>query len=265
MRGLWPEPTVELDAVGLEHYYHRDDRDIGDRDRPYLRANFVISLDGAVEVGGRSAPLGSQADRAVFMTLRALCDVILVGAGTVRAEGYGEVSLDLPARQRRLERARRAGRAGDSLPPIAVVSASGETGGRSRLFAPLCEIQQNQPRPIVITCEAASSRWRATMSEVAEVMVCGDDKVDLSTALRALGERGCSEVLCEGGPTLFSSLLTDGLVDEVCLSYAPLLAGTGRIALTDGLSLSDPARLELSHLLHGEGFLFARYATKRGG
>ncbi|MDN5748903.1 MAG: dihydrofolate reductase family protein, partial [Pseudonocardia sp.] len=87
---------------------------------PYVRVNFVASIDGAVSVDGRSAPLGSEADRCVFGLLRELADVVLVGAGTVRVEDY--------------RGARRPTRGRDTPPPIAVVTASAARAPAARLF-----------------------------------------------------------------------------------------------------------------------------------
>lgn len=263
-----PEPTGELDAAALEEWYAEGTGHGCAGGQGYLRANFVVSLDGAVEVGGRSAALGGAADRDVFTALRVLCDVVLVGAGTLRAENYGQAHLDSEQRRRRAERARRRGLDTAGPPAMAVVTASGDIGRGSRLFAAPPGSRRCQPaarRPLVLTCEAAPRRWREDIAEVAEVLVCGADSVDLPAGLAALAERGLSQVLCEGGPSLLASLMSSGLVDELCLTHAPLLVGTGKKHLAAGAPLQAPERFALSHLVEGGGFLFARYARIGGG
>ena len=88
--------------------------DIAPGAAPWLRASMVASVDGAASLGGRSGGLSGDADRLVFSVLRSLADVILVGAGTARAEGYR------PVRDGEVWASLRAGRA--PVPPIAVVT-----------------------------------------------------------------------------------------------------------------------------------------------
>lgn len=238
MRQLLPAgPDIDT-AADLEAVYalspHR-----------HVRTNFVTSLDGAVELDGRSGSLGGPADKAAFTAMRAVADVILVGAGTVRAERYGPVRLDEQAQERRAERAQ------DPLPRIAVVSAHGALEADFPLF-------KSGALPILVTC-AATVEARPDLDAVAEVIVCGEGSVDLRAALDALAERRLARVLCEGGPTLFWSLLEDGLVDEACLTFSSVIAGSGRRRLSGDLPLRAPARFELCGLLEGDGLLLARY------
>jgi riboflavin biosynthesis pyrimidine reductase len=90
-------------------------------------------------------------------------------------------------------------------------------------------------------------------------MVCGEGSVDPGLALDALAGAGLARVLCEGGPTLFWTLLDNGLVDEACLTFSPVVAGAGRHRLSGELPLRAPARFELHGLLEGDGLLLARY------
>lgn len=216
------------------------------RRRPWhLRVNFVASVDGAVTVDGTSAGLGSAADKAVFRTLRAHADVVLVGAGTARAEGYGQ---HLPSEE---VRAARRERGQPEQATVAVVTASADLG-RLRLLA------EDGPRPVVLTCTAAPAQRRAALAQHADVVLCGDEAVDLSTALAALADRGLTAVLCEGGPTLFGLLGADGLVDEVCLTTTPVLAGAGAGRIVAGPG-GWSAPLRLAGLLEADGVLLARY------
>jgi riboflavin biosynthesis pyrimidine reductase len=211
----------------------------------HLRVDFVSSLDGAVELQGRSGPLGGGPDRAAFSAMRAVADVVLVGAGTVRAEAYGPVRLDEDARRRRLRR----GQA--ELPELAVVSARGALDPHARIFG-------GERRVLVLTSAVAAGA-HPELGRVADVVVCGDDRVDLPSALSALAGRGLTRVLCEGGPELTRSLLIAGLVDELCLTFSPVVAGAGHRVLGGDGPLPLPARFSLEGLLHGGGMLLARY------
>lgn len=238
MRQLLPAGPDIDSAAELEAVYALP----GDR---HVRTNFVTSLDGAVELDGRSGSLGGPADKAAFAAMRATADVILVGAGTVRAERYGPVQLDEEAQERR------AARAQDPLPRIAVVTAHGSLDPDSPLF-------KSEAPPILVTCAAALDA-RPDLAAAADVIVCGQGSVDLGGALDALAARGLMRVLCEGGPTLFWTLLENGLVDENCLTFSPVIAGAGRRRLSGDLPLAAPARFELRGLLEGDGLLLARY------
>jgi riboflavin-specific deaminase-like protein len=239
MRRLYPTAADLPDAASLEdEYLVQEDR--------HVRANFVVSLDGRVEVGGRSSGLGGPADRAAFMTMRAVTDAILVGAGTVRDENYGPVQLDPGATERRLRR-RQAG-----LPVLAIVSNRAELSPSARVFS-------GSSRPLLLTSAAAGTA-RADLREVAEVLVCGEEQVDLPRALDALNARGLGRVLCEGGPTLLHALLTAHLLDQLCYTSAPVLVGSGRRELLGGVPLPTPIALRLTAILEGDGMILSRYS-----
>ncbi len=211
----------------------------------HVRANFISSIDGAIELEGRSQTLGGPADRAAFMAMRAVADVVLVGAGTVRAERYGPIKLDDAAKGRRV------GRGLEPLPILAVVSASGELDPHASIFA-------GNQRPVILTT-AEVATVRLDLAGVADVVVCGQDTVDTTFMLEALSERGLVRVLCEGGPTLLTSLLVDQLVDELCLTVSPVLAGSGHRSLTGDRSFGHPIEFELVGLLEADGMMLTRY------
>jgi riboflavin biosynthesis pyrimidine reductase len=215
----------------------------------WLRANFVSSADGASFLEGMSAGLSSDDDRRLFGVLRVLADVVLVGAGTARAEKYK------PARRpREALAAFRAGR--PPTPPIALVSRMLELDLESPLFA----AAPAHARTIVITCEAASAHRRASVAAVADVIVAGGEAVDLTEAVAALAGRGLGRVLCEGGPRLLAHVAAAGLLDELCLTVSPLLAGPGPHRITEGAPF-PPLPMTLAHVLEADGFLFCRYLT----
>jgi len=213
----------------------------------WLRANMVASADGAAYLDGRSTGLSSPDDKRIFGVLRVLADVILVGAGTARAEEYK------PALRRPSLASLREGRT--ETPPIALVSRNLDLNLASPLFAEA----PPDGRTIVITCAASDGGRRADAARVADVIVAGEGSVDLGEALRALADRGLRRVLCEGGPHLLGDLAAAGLLDELCLSFGPTLAGPGASRIISGSPFA-PRRLRLEHVLAGDdGFLFFRY------
>ncbi|MBF6087868.1 pyrimidine reductase family protein [Nocardia cyriacigeorgica] len=220
-------------------------------DRPWVRANFVSSIDGAVTSDGRSAGLGTDADRTVFFALRELADVVLVGAGTARTENYGPAKTD-PALRRWLAELGIGGHPEGTPPPIAVVTASAALDPFGRLFpepAGTDDAARNSPAgaqktatpsanrvaPLIITTAAAPAIRKQQLADAgAEVIEAGDVAVSPRAALDALAERGLLRVLCEGGPRLFGDLLSADCVDELCLTTSPVLIGgtAARISLS---------------------------------
>ena len=220
-------------------------------DRIWVRANMVTSADGAATIRGRSAGLSSEADRSLFALLRTLSDVILVGAGTARAERYSAV------RPEDLWPGLRDGAA--TVPAIAVVTRRISLD----LASPLLTAALPGARTILITSEQAPAELRSGALRSADVIVAGDDDADLGFALGALADRGYRRVLAEGGPQLLGELTADELLDELCLTISPLVASgaAGRIAV--GTSAVQSGRLELQHVLEEEGHLFCRYTRRR--
>lgn len=221
-----------------------------DADRPWIRVNFVSSLDGAVTVRGRSRGLSSPADQRVLGLIRDLSDVVLVGAGTAMIEGYRGV------KRTEVRGTRRQQLGLPEVPPIAVVTQRCSLPPDSPL------VTDTLVAPIVITCDAAPAERRQGLADAgAEIVVAGDDEVDLREAIAALDRRGLRRIGCEGGPTLFGKLIEADLVDELCLTVSPLLAGgdAGRIAT--GPSPGQPRGMRLASVLHAEeSLLLLRYA-----
>lgn len=241
MRRLLPDPGPVDDELLVAAYRLPPGR--------HLRVNFVASPDGAVSVDGRSAGLGSPGDKRVFDLLRALADVVLVGHGTASAEGYGPIDPDSSVGRLRATLGRPA------TAPIAVVS-------RGASLAPDGRLARGGGSPtILVTCAAADAARRAALADAGvTVLVCGQDDVDLPTALDRLAGLGLDQVLCEGGPQLLSAALTVGIVDELDLSIAPVLVGAEPRLL--GATLPGAVRLDLRQLLEEDGMLFTRYAVR---
>jgi len=242
-------PGPPPDAVRALAALYRNGQHDAEPDRLWLRANMVASADGAATIAQRSGGLGGPADRMVFTVLRSLTDVILVGAGTARAERYR------PVNRARIWSGLRAADA--PPPPIAVISASLDFSGCTVLL----DDAPADAQTIVITSAVAADRAGA-LPRRARVVTAGKDRVDVRRALAALGDLGYRQVLCEGGPHLLAQLTVAGLLDELCLTVSPLLAAgaADRILAGPTDAAAQPvARLGLAHLLTHEGFLLSRY------
>jgi riboflavin biosynthesis pyrimidine reductase len=271
LRLLLPEAS---ERVNLFELYSRDVQ--APTGRPFVRVNMVSTLDGAVAFSGRAGRLGGPGDKLLFSVLRSLADVVLVGAGTVRVERYGPPRIPLEAQEIR------RGRGQAPLPTIAVVTQSGALDWGSRLFT------GEGPRPIVIAAGSTRPEALADAAGVADVLTTGTGAVDLRSALEALGDRGLTHVLCEGGPTLNTGLAAAQLVDELCLTLSPKLAGCVGDGLAGGwlasssnmwlpLSAATEERtfggqpltqlldLDLAHVLEEDSFLFLRMRARYSG
>jgi riboflavin biosynthesis pyrimidine reductase len=236
VRRLLPGPGADVDPAAV---YDAGDRTPHEAGRPWLLANMVSSADGAATLTGRSGGLSSPADRELFHRLRRVADVILVGASTVRAEGYG------PAR-------------GEDPPPIAVVSGSLALDWGSRFFT------EAKARPLVVTTGTADPARRAEAAAVADVVVAGEQRVDPRLALAELGRRGHRVVLCEGGPSLLAEIAAADALDELCLTLAPLLAGGTSPRILAGPLPNAPVELDVTSVLEEGGALFLRYLRPPG-
>lgn len=219
------------------------------RDR-WVAVNMVTSVDGAVTVGGVSGPLGAEGDRAGFRALRAAADVVLVGAGTARAEQYG------PPRPSAQARAVRRGRGQAPVATVAVVSRSLDLAGAERL------LDADSDVVVVTTTGAPDGRVAELRDHGVRVLQAGTDEVDLAAALDELAGDGLGRVLCEGGPRLNRDLLAAGLVDEVFVTLAPMLAGGDGPGIVHG-DLPSPQALELAAVRHHAGELLLRYRVRR--
>lgn len=199
---------------------------------PPLRLNMIASLDGAATVDGLSGGLGGPADHRVFAALREVAGVVLVAAGTVRAEGYGPSKV-----------------------PLAIVTRSCALDFGSSLFT-------GGARPMVLTVAAAPPDRLAAAREVADVLIAGERNVDLPGALHLLGQAGYASVLAEGGPSLNAQLAAADLVDELCLTVAPCLVGgdSRRILAGSPVAMTGFA---LHTVCEDSGYLFLRLRRTR--
>jgi riboflavin biosynthesis pyrimidine reductase len=224
---LWPDPAENL----------TDDELVADLG-PGLRINFVSSIDGAATHEGRSGGLSGAADKRHFELLRRVCDVVLVGAGTVRDEGYGPMRVSAASERWRVEH----GMPGH--PVFAIVSGHLDLDEGSRIFT------EAPVRPIVVSTAGASGD---RFSQVADVI-----EADLPAALEQLRARGLTRILCEGGPSLFGSLLAADAVDELCLTVSPSLEAGDAPRISHGY-VPSARGMRLAHVLRSGDTLLLRY------
>ncbi|WP_231640846.1 pyrimidine reductase family protein [Nocardiopsis sp. NRRL B-16309] len=240
------EPGDPVDDAVLEALYAYPDTG----GRPWVRANMVSTLDGAAAGNdGRTGTINTEADLVVFTLLRDLADVVLVGAGTARAEGYRRPTPRTGARR---ERAEAQGRA--AHPALAVVT-------RSAHVPPLLAAEEPDRGQVwLLTCqeagEPALERARAALGPD-RVLVLGEAEVDLVAAVDALHERGMPRILCEGGPRLLRDVAAEGVLDELCLTVVPVLAAGAEQRITAGAGVDQELVPRL--LLEGGGTLLHRW------
>lgn len=216
-------------------------------DQLWVRFNFVSSADGAATMDGRSGGLGTAADRRLFAVLRRPADVLLVGAGTIRAEGYaGElISAD--------DRAWRESRGLSGHPGIAVVSGSLDLDPEGEFF------QAAPVRPVVFTSARANAGRRRALDAIADVVECGEYRAEPARIRAELTERGHRLAHSEGGPSLFGTFVAAGAAQELCLSLSPLAAGPAGRRIISGPDLPETAGLHLIGVVEEDGALFLRY------
>ncbi|TMQ96844.1 pyrimidine reductase family protein [Actinomadura soli] len=215
----------------------------------WLRANMVASLDGAAQREERSGGLGNPADRHLFLLLRGLADVVIVGANTVRAEGYGPV---VPSEGWDGVRDGRP-----PVPPLAIVSRTLDLDFDAPIFTAA------KARTIVLATATADPARLEAARERADVIVAGTDSLDFAAAVGELAARGHRRLLCEGGPGVLAQVVAAGLLDELCLTLSPLLIGGHPTRILNGPPVPVPPELALTHALQDDDFLFLRYARSR--
>jgi riboflavin biosynthesis pyrimidine reductase len=212
----------------------------------HVRVNMIASVDGGTSADGTSGALGGPADRVIFGLVRSFADVVVVGAGTMRAEQYGPAQLSEETRQARLARGQ------TPVPPIAVITRSANLDWESAFFT------EAEVRPIVLTVEASRDR-HAPAARVADVILAGSQEVDLALGLDELARRGYRDVLVEGGPIVNAELAALDAIDELCLTISPLLLGGMSSRILKGEAASAARQLELVSSVTADGFVFLRY------
>lgn len=241
MRLMWREsdvPAASLISVDLAEFYPWPEGS-------WVRAMMVTTLDGAAAgPDGRSRSISSNADLQVLIEARRLCDAVLVGAGTIRAERYKPFRVKQENVQSRVD----AGLAPSVVPVI--VSQTLDLPWDDQIFS------ESDIRPIVVTHESVSPSALSRAGEAADLMQCGSTTVDLAMAIESLQQRGIQRIVCEGGPTLLQAMFTADLIDEADISLAPLFVGGQS---KSGTPWQEVKRMRLIQVLEDDGFLFNRY------
>ena len=218
----------------------------------WVTGHMVAGLDGTAAIGGKVDALSTDVDQKLFRQMRQIADVVLVGAETVRREGYGLVRLSDYAK------AQRQALGKPPTPPIAVVTGSLQLDWSKKLFT---HAPKYAPTT-VITAASVDPERLAEAKRHAPVIIAGQQRVEPAAALQALADRGHKVVLCEGGPTLLGEFVTAGRLDELCLSIAPLIGGDNLpvILTPQGIEISH---FNLQNVMAEEHTLFLRYEATR--
>jgi riboflavin biosynthesis pyrimidine reductase len=241
MRRLQPDPApvdpIELIPHALDG--------VAREDRPYVVANFISSVDGRSSVDGGSSALGDDGDKQIFRALRGCAGAVLVGTGTLEAEHYGTLSRHpaVVALRARLGLA--------AQPPLVTITRSGRL--------PEMPLLDDPAATLIVYSDADIDPPDAEATVKLERRAPGD--LSLQTVLADLFARyDVRLLLCEGGPSLFGSLVAERLCDELFLTLAPVLAGGDGPPITGSMDRSDPERMRhLWTLAEGES-LYLRYA-----
>ncbi len=241
MDQLHPRFVSNVDPLTL----YGSDKRVAHPDRPWLMLNMVTSADGAAASDGLSGGLSTPGDRRVFAAIRAVADVILVAAETVRREGYG------PPKANPQAAARRASRNQAPRPRLAILSGSLDLDFTAPLFS-------DRPPPLLFTVGNPPADRLAMAEAYAEVHRLGADRVDAAEMLGRIGESGAGVVLAEGGPSLNGQLVAAELLDELCWTVSPIIGGGDSPRMVRGA----PPRLDhlrLDRVLADDQTLFLRY------
>ncbi len=222
-RRLLPDPAEGLTATELAAEVPGGAPD----DRPFLLVNMIATADGRATIAGRTGPIANRADYELFHALRTRVDAVMVGAETVRVESYGPME------------------------PAAVLVS------RSVQVPPTVGLLSAPDNRVVVLTPSPDAALEPCAAQVEYL------RDDLAAGVRRLrSELGLRSVLCEGGPQLLGDLLHAGLVDELHLVIAPMLAGgAGPKTIVTGAALDPPADLRLLSLHESGGYLFLRYGA----
>ncbi|MBS1848415.1 MAG: dihydrofolate reductase family protein [Actinobacteria bacterium] len=247
MQRLVPD---RIDDVDVAQCYLDDRREPIDG-RPWVVVNMATTIDGATALEGRSGGIGGPNDHLAFHALRSAADVVLAGAGTIRAENYGPV---------RVPDSHVAVRAAAGRPAPAVLASV----SRSVAFEPDARIFSDPTqRPLLFTVTDAPAARIAALEPVADIVAVGSGDVDLPSVFAELGRRGVRCVVCEGGPALNGQLIAWDLVDEWCTTIGPILASGSSSRAAHGPGVAAPRGFRLDRLLYDGRDLLARYVADR--
>ena len=198
---------------------------------PWFRLNFVATVDGATQgPDGSSESINNPADKRVFHLLRAMADVIIAGAGTIRDERYRP-----------------------NPKPVCVVSRSGAM--------PPTLLGPGGGQVLMATCgRAPHLEETRSLLGADNVLLLGEYAPDLPALRRELVARGFRDLLCEGGPHLTRDLFAARVVDELCLTTVPRLVAGDHLRVAAGRPVDVPLRLH--SILEDDGTLLGRWTVQ---
>ena len=256
------DPATELTELTADTVFDADDDERlaayyaypDGLDRCWVRANMLSSIDGGATDDGKSGGLAGPGDRALFARMRQEADVIVVGASTVRVENYSGAQMSASQRQDR----QRRGQA--EVPPIAVITHSADFEHDAKLFT------RAEVPPLILTSRKTADDARRRFGALAEVIDASgpqSDRVDPAGVLDVLNRRGLRRVLTEGGPSLLGLFIEQNLLDELCVTIAPILVGGSARRIATG-SGEAHTKMRRSHVLSDEaGYLYTRYVKEQ--
>jgi riboflavin biosynthesis pyrimidine reductase len=243
-----PRTLSDTDLVELYRYPAPEGRG-------WVRSNFVMSLDGSVQgPDGRSGSINTESDHHVFALQRALADAVLVGANTVRSEGYRAVDLE----PWQLQVREQEGLA--PYPMLVIISASAD------LDPGIATPAENVGGAVMIITTAGKPAEDLEPLRAAGMTVLEAEgtTLDLAQIVDQLAGTGFQRLLCEGGPRLHNDLLAVDALDELCLTLAPVVVGGQGLRSTAGPALPVPSSFRLHHALYADdGALFTDYRVAR--
>jgi riboflavin-specific deaminase-like protein len=194
--------------------------------RPFVAATFAMTVDGKITTKNFSpVDFTSRVDKLHLFRQRALADAVLIGHSTLKRDN---VRLGLPQADLREARIKRRQ---TPYPIRVIVSDKGKIDNRLKIF------QSNISPIIIFSTKRMPRKYQKSLREKATLHLSDAEHVDLATMLRTLRKKhNIRTVACEGGPTLFRSLLERGLVDQLNLTIAPYLFGGAKAPTLTGLS-----------------------------
>lgn len=235
---IFPE-TIENIDLNIAYAYPEENK-------AFLRTNMVSSIDGAISIDGHAHGLSNETDKKIYRAMRNLADVILVGARTMRIEKYKPAAIDEKNQALRILRGQM------SIPPVALVSMSGLFDWDLPFF------KDAKVKPFIFTSDEGFN-VASEGKDLAEIIKCGKDKVDLHKVIEELSSRGLNKILCEGGPTLNAHLLSAGLIDELCLTISPMIVQGNEARIFDGPKFDTPVGFIPGNIFVEENNIFTRY------
>ena len=221
------------------------------REFPYVMMNMAMSADGKISTRLREPiTLGTVHDRLLMDRLRAQADAVIIGAGTLRVDGFPLLVRNSDVRRRRTSR-------GMDPHPVNILLSRSLAIPTHRLF-----FENPTTRKIIYTSRSAGLKKRKQLERYAEIVLVPVRSSFLKYVLSDLTGRGFKKVLVEGGGELNFSFFREGLVDEIYLTITPrIIGGGGAPTVVDGRGFlkHNHIKLGLRSVKRVGNELFLRY------